>query len=171
MKHTYKVTGMSCTGCQNSVESALNNLNEVTKVTIDLKKSEATIEMASHIPLATLQETLLKAGLHYTIEMPKKEGDCHHEHTPKKETVQKGNGVYYCPMHCEDEKTYNESGSCPKCGMDLLEQPQLNAGQQFTCPMHPDVIKEESGSCPICGMDLIPLAPSERYEQKTYKKK
>lgn len=28
---------------------------------------------------------------------------------------------YYCPMKCEGEKTYEEPGSCPVCGMDLVE--------------------------------------------------
>lgn len=39
----------------------------------------------------------------------------------------------------------------------------------YTCPMHPEVIKEASGSCPICGMDLIPMEPDETEEQKVYK--
>lgn len=30
-------------------------------------------------------------------------------------------GVYQCPMKCEGEKTYPESGSCPVCNMDLKE--------------------------------------------------
>ena len=29
---------------------------------------------------------------------------------------------YYCPMECEGEKTYAELGSCPVCGMDLVEK-------------------------------------------------
>lgn len=29
--------------------------------------------------------------------------------------------------------------------------------QTFTCPMHPQVIKDEMGTCPICGMDLVPF--------------
>ena len=28
---------------------------------------------------------------------------------------------------------------------------------QYTCPMHPEVVKEVPGKCPKCGMDLIPL--------------
>src|SRR5688572_11696045 len=28
---------------------------------------------------------------------------------------------------------------------------------QYTCPMHPEVIKDAPGKCPKCGMDLIPL--------------
>ena len=27
---------------------------------------------------------------------------------------------------------------------------------EYTCPMHPQVIKDEPGKCPICGMDLVP---------------
>ncbi|WP_051477537.1 efflux RND transporter periplasmic adaptor subunit [Aquimarina pacifica] len=29
--------------------------------------------------------------------------------------------------------------------------------QEWTCSMHPEVIRSNSGDCPICGMDLIPL--------------
>ncbi|WP_310556903.1 copper-translocating P-type ATPase [Flavobacterium sp.] len=39
----------------------------------------------------------------------------------------------------------------------------------FTCPMHPEIIKETSGSCPICGMDLVPMNPSDSEDQKIYK--
>ena len=28
--------------------------------------------------------------------------------------------TYECPMHCEGDKTYNETGSCPVCKMDLV---------------------------------------------------
>jgi len=31
------------------------------------------------------------------------------------------------------------------------------AVQKYTCPMHPQVIKDAPGSCPICGMDLVPV--------------
>jgi hypothetical protein len=26
---------------------------------------------------------------------------------------------YYCPMHCEGDKTYSQPGKCPVCGMNL----------------------------------------------------
>lgn len=28
---------------------------------------------------------------------------------------------------------------------------------QYTCPMHPEVIKDQPGKCPKCGMDLVPM--------------
>ncbi len=29
--------------------------------------------------------------------------------------------------------------------------------QQYTCSMHPQIIRDETGNCPLCGMTLIPL--------------
>nr|WP_121271488.1 efflux RND transporter periplasmic adaptor subunit [Pedobacter schmidteae] len=29
--------------------------------------------------------------------------------------------------------------------------------QTFTCPMHPQIVKNEMSTCPICGMDLVPF--------------
>ena len=80
----------------------------------------------------------------------------------------KGSGVYYCPMHCEGDKTYDKPGSCPVCGMDLVEQPSVKR-VQYTCPMHPEIIRDEPGSCPICGMDLVPIEADVEEEDKTYK--
>ncbi len=29
---------------------------------------------------------------------------------------------YICPMNCENGKTYDKTGQCPVCGMDLVKQ-------------------------------------------------
>ncbi|WP_290884531.1 heavy metal translocating P-type ATPase [Arenimonas sp.] len=31
---------------------------------------------------------------------------------------------------------------------------------QYTCPMHPEIVRDGPGTCPICGMALEPLQPS-----------
>ena len=166
MKHTYHIHGMTCNGCRNHVEKILLKVEGVSKASVNLEKNIATIEMNKHIALEKFQEALKNDGGKYSIHTMSE-----HEHTEKEVEVHKsiGNGIYYCPMHCEGNKTYNNAGDCPICGMDLIEQPQLSIGQQYTCPMHPQIIKNEAGSCPICGMDLVPLEPSENAEQKAYK--
>lgn len=150
---------------------ALKKVDGVISVSVDLQKAEAVIVMESHIPLDKFQEALKKEGGNYSISHP---GDIAFAHKVQEEKVKlksagKGSGVYYCPMHCEGEKTYDKPGNCPVCGMDLVEQPSVKKIVQYTCPMHLDIIKEEPGTCPICGMDLVPLDADVEEEDKTYK--
>ena len=36
--------------------------------------------------------------------------------------------------------------------------PQGAGGTRYTCPMHPEIVRDAPGSCPICGMTLVPIA-------------
>lgn len=86
------------------------------------------------------------------------------------ESLNNAGGKYYCPMHCEGDKLYNKPGNCPVCGMNLEKLPEVSAKKvQYTCPMHPEIIRDAPGSCPICGMDLVPKEPALDEENKTYK--
>jgi len=168
MKHIYRVNGMSCIGCKTSVEEALSELSEVQVVTVDLQKSEAIIEMTSHIPVTKLQDTLLKAGLHYTIEM---QGDVTemHKHEPHHvhDSTKNKNGVFYCPMHCEGEKIYNKPGDCPVCGMDLISlEPSISAEQKVYKDLSKKMIISTSFAVPvflIAMSDLIPGKPLTQF--------
>ncbi len=37
---------------------------------------------------------------------------------------------------------------------------------QYTCPMHPFIIKDKPGACPICGMTLVPVKKAEGEQPK-----
>lgn len=171
MKHTYHIHGMTCNGCRSHVEETLSKIEGVSKVTVDLEKAEATIEMEKHIHLETFQEALKNDGGRYSIHNL---GEHHHHSEPKQHDKPKGKGtgVFYCPMHCEGDKTYDKAGDCPVCGMDLVEEQNLSTSntEQWTCPMHPEIVQDEPGSCPICGMDLVPMQADLSSEEKTYKK-
>jgi copper chaperone CopZ len=58
MTHTYNISGMTCSGCQNKVGGLLSKVDGVEKVSIDLAKGTANIEMAKHIPTVTLKIAL-----------------------------------------------------------------------------------------------------------------
>ncbi|MBU1372715.1 MAG: heavy metal translocating P-type ATPase [Bacteroidetes bacterium] len=200
MKHTYKISGMTCNGCRTNAEKALNTIKGI-HATVTLNPPEADIEMEEHIPTEKLQQAL-SATTHYTIvpievkkgcgcgcgtpthkEKPdsKKESSCcsgdtktnaeqkHQDHQTNS-IVKNGNGVFYCPMHCEGTKTYDKAGDCPVCGMDLVEEVSLKKATQYTCPMHPEIVRDEPGACPICGMDLVPMEATDDEEDKTYLK-
>src|SRR5688572_7173070 len=39
-------------------------------------------------------------------------------------------------------------------------KPAAAPGAKWTCPMHPEIIRDGPGSCPICGMALEPMTPT-----------
>src|SRR5690606_17429196 len=118
------------------------------------------------------QEALAGEGDRYGISLlgqgpPPGEGH-RHPQAPKGQ----GTGVFYCPMQCEGDRTYGAPGDCPVCGMDLVEEQNLSTatGEQWTCPMHPEVVQGEPGACPICGMDLVPIKPGLSSEEQNLKR-
>src|SRR6476661_3152796 len=36
------------------------------------------------------------------------------------------------------------------------------SGTRYTCPMHPEIVRDAPGSCPKCGMALVPVAGTGR---------
>ncbi len=171
MKHSYKIGNMTCSSCQNKVQKALESLDSISSVIIDFDSKRATIEMSQHVSVETMQEALSKIGK-YTIEMAndssEKRDPIHDHHHPKVTLGTHTAGKYHCPMHCEGEKVYDQPGDCPVCGMNLEKIPELSKAVQYTCPMHPEVIKNEPGDCPICGMNLIPVEHNEEEENILY---
>jgi len=101
-----------------------------------------------------------------------------HAHTHKMEMpaqtdTASGSGKYYCSMRCEGDKTYDQPGDCPVCGMHLIKEVSLESKKQvvYSCPMHPEVKSDKPGSCPKCGMDLVPEKGVEKSEEEiAYKK-
>lgn len=70
---------------------------------------------------------------------------------------------YVCPMHAQIVR--DEPGSCPICGMDLVEKksPQKSAHKPkekkllyWVAPMDPNYRRDEPGQSPM-GMDLVPV--------------
>ncbi len=50
-------------------------------------------------------------------------------------------------------------------GNEGTEEKAAEGKIQYTCPMHPFIIKDKPGSCPICGMTLVPVKPAGAGQQ------
>ncbi|WP_343658211.1 heavy metal translocating P-type ATPase [Chryseobacterium sp.] len=121
-----------------------------------------------HMHLEPITEELIqKGGLHSHSHVHKHHGHHHTHHEAPKVTDEMA-GRYYCPMYCEGDKTYDSNVGCPVCGMDLVKYPEKKTAK-YTCPMHPEIIRDEPGDCPICGMDLVRMPDSgDDEEDETY---
>ncbi|CDX13786.1 Copper-transporting P-type ATPase [Mesorhizobium sp. SOD10] len=64
-----------------------------------------------------------------------------------------GQGFYFCSAGCQDRFEAE-----PAKYLAGRPEPQpMPKGTQYTCPMHPEIVRDKPGSCPICGMALEPM--------------
>lgn len=70
MTHTYSISGMTCSSCEEKVQSSLRALQDVTNVIVSKDTATATITMNKHIPLRELQNALGGENSRYTISAP-----------------------------------------------------------------------------------------------------
>ncbi|TIX71362.1 MAG: YHS domain-containing protein, partial [Mesorhizobium sp.] len=92
-------------------------------------------------PEAFLKATDPVCGM--TVERAKAKHFARHE----------GKGFYFCSAGCKGKFEADP-------GKYLSGQPApepMPKGTQYTCPMHPEIIRDKPGSCPICGMALEPM--------------
>jgi Cu+-exporting ATPase len=69
-----------------------------------------------------------------------------------------GKNYYFCNPRCRDKFIAEPSRyAAPE---QKPAQPQATPGVKWTCPMHPQIVRDAPGSCPICGMALEPMTPS-----------
>ncbi len=74
----------------------------------------------------------------------------------------KGKTYYFCSQHCvhafrADPEKYLDAG---RFSLGKPREPAAAGpkGAQYTCPMHPEIVRPGPGSCPNCGMPLVPMA-------------
>ncbi|EPX82131.1 Lead, cadmium, zinc and mercury transporting ATPase, Copper-translocating P-type ATPase [Salipiger mucosus DSM 16094] len=70
-----------------------------------------------------------------------------------------GETFHFCSEGCEEkfkaDPWFYASGNADEAGQ------QVQPGTQWTCPMHPEIVRDEPGACPICGMALEPMVPTD----------
>jgi Cu+-exporting ATPase len=67
-----------------------------------------------------------------------------------------GKHYFFCGARCR-ERFVAEPGRFAGGGKPAA--PVAPPGTSWTCPMHPEIVRDHPGSCPICGMALEPLTP------------
>jgi len=71
-----------------------------------------------------------------------------------------GHAVHFCSAGCQrkflaDPAHYFGPDPDPPAPAPAV------AGTRYTCPMHPEILRDAPGTCPICGMALEPLLPTD----------
>jgi P-type Cu+ transporter len=73
-----------------------------------------------------------------------------------------GQTYYFCSTHClerfrKDPGAFlNKPATVPVVISPAATTEAQAPGVEYTCPMHPEIVRDRPGSCPICGMALEP---------------
>jgi len=59
MTHTYKITGITCGGCEAKVKSSLLMLPNIIEVAISNDNETVTISMIKHTSIESLHQTII----------------------------------------------------------------------------------------------------------------
>ena len=132
MKTSYSIHGMSCMGCRHHVQQTLEEIPGVLHAEVDLEHGLAAMELDREIPILIFQKALAKHGGRYSIH-PLESAAKGIQQKPKINSESgTGSGVFYCPMRCEGDRTYDKPGDCPVCGMDLVEMVTASSSEDKT---------------------------------------
>ena len=66
-----------------------------------------------------------------------------------------GEQIYFCSPSCKQKFDANPAAYLQKSPTPSTAQSE-SAGGEWTCPMHPEIVRDRPGNCPICGMALEP---------------
>ncbi|MDL1913151.1 MAG: heavy metal translocating P-type ATPase [Bergeyella sp.] len=190
MKREYILRGMSCLGCKKKISEGLSEFGQIRDFSIDFEHSTIEIEEGESFNLEKLNEILKRLGDYEILPV----GFASVRQPAYQEHAISPSSVYYCPMQCEGDKVYFDSGlRCPVCKMYLVpienkkksrdfitptttekEPKNKNEAGRYYCPMFCEGNKtyEKNIGCPVCGMDLVKIT-SEKHSREggegTYK--
>jgi Cu+-exporting ATPase len=68
-------------------------------------------------------------------------------------------GFHFCSEKCQTK--FKADPWYYASGRAAGRKKAAPANVQYTCPMHPEIIRDAPGACPICGMALEPMVPTD----------
>jgi Cu+-exporting ATPase len=81
-----------------------------------------------------------------------------------------GATVWFCSQRCHDRfvaepqrflANMQPAAHTPAApALQVPSVPPPATGTRYTCPMHPQIVRDAPGACPICGMALEPMLPT-----------
>jgi len=70
-----------------------------------------------------------------------------------------GETFHFCSEKCQTK--FKADPWFYASGRAAEQKKAAPANVQYTCPMHPEIVRDAPGACPICGMALEPMVPTD----------
>jgi Cu+-exporting ATPase len=133
----------------------MNTPERPGNVSLKLTAAPAPAAVHEHGPAGTVKDPVCGMNV-----VPERAAGSH---------IHGGTTYYFCSKGCverfraDPERYLAAPGtSGMHAGQAVVEATTAAGGErmQWTCPMHPEVVRDRPGSCPICGMALEPMTIS-----------
>jgi len=140
---------------------AMNNAGRVIPVSIQLSSNSTSGKQNQPAP------TLFEDPICHMLVERESAADA---------VVFQGNTYYFCNINCSAKFSRSpgryvatqdanaHEANTQIASADTAAEPESVKQNQFTCPMHPEIITTKPGPCPLCGMALESLDASETVE-------
>ncbi len=175
METRFTAPDITCEGCAGTIKKALGAIPGVSSVSVDVATKAVTIDHGERVPREAIDAALERVGY------PAADNSAHRPNdggmsTPRVARVRDpvcgmeidaasaagrsefaGTTYYFCSASCKqkfdgDPGRYLSGGAKPPS-----PDHEPGSGALYTCPMHPEIVRDKPGSCPICGMALEPM--------------
>lgn len=117
----------------------------------DQKTIEQKLKVNPHITDASVNFVTEKATISF------------HEEMITEEEIKKN--ISDCGFHCQSLPLLSGKGALEIAKHKMEYRQKEEAKTLYTCPMHPEVLKEAPGTCPKCGMELIKVKSNKREDE------
>ena len=180
METLFTAPDISCEACDRIITKALGAVSGVSGVSVDVAAKTVRVTHDGAVAHDTLAKTLKDAG--YPASKPGSKGGAQRDGVSTATADPKSMGKDpVCGMNVAPEKaagTLQHDGKTYLfCSRGCLEKfqsaptrylggapslPEMKssdvpAAVTYTCPMHPEIVRDAPGACPICGMALEPM--------------
>ena len=175
METRFTAPDITCEGCAGTIKKALGAIPGVSSVSVDVATKVVTIDHGERVPREAIDAALKGVGY------PAADNSAHRPNdggmaTPRVAKVRDpvcgmeidaaaaagrsefaGTTYSFCSVSCKqkfdgDPGRYLSGGAKPPSA-----DHEPGSGSLYTCPMHPEIVRDKPGSCPICGMALEPM--------------
>lgn len=153
--HTHTADG-SCCAAHVKAPSAAVIRDPVCAMTVDPQAGKPRIDHGGHtyhFCSASCRDKFAKAPEGFITSVDPVCGMTVERATAANFMRHEGKGYYFCSPGCKGKF---EAEPAKYLGDRPAPEP-MPKGTQYTCPMHPEIVRDKPGSCPICGMALEPM--------------
>ncbi len=153
--HAHKHAG-SCCGKDESMPSKSVIRDPVCGMTVDPNAGKPQLDhdgLVYHFCSASCRDKFVNAPHEFLTAVDPVCGMTVDRATAAHFTRHEGQGFYFCSAGCKGKF---ETEPTRYLGDRPAPEP-MPKGTQYTCPMHPEIVRDKPGTCPKCGMALEPM--------------